>query len=143
MVLSPRTLTGEGYMRKGIAIAAGVALAAAALVMAFRSQAGYPMISGLTNKILKPGQSTGVISFHIQDDKPGAESLDVDAGSDNQDLVPDGNITLGGSGSTRTVEATTVPGRTGTANIRITVTDTDGESNQDSFQIEAVQAPNI
>ena len=130
-------------MRKMIAFAAGIALAAAVLVIAFRSQAGYPMISGLSNKYLKPGQSTGVMSFHIQDDKTGAESLDVDASSDNQGLVPDGNITLGGSGSTRTVEVTTEPGKTGTATIRITVTDTDGETNQDGFQIEAVQAPSI
>jgi len=35
------------------------------------------------------------------------------------------------------------PGRTGQATITITVTDTDGETNQDGFEVEVVQAPKI
>jgi len=126
-------------MKSVIRLAAATAIIAAAST----ALAGYPMISGLANKYLKPGQSTGAMAFHVQDDKTPAASLVVEARSDNQALVPNDNITLGGSGSTRTVQAQTEPGVTGTATIFITVTDTDGETNQDSFQIESVQAPKI
>ncbi|MFA4972710.1 MAG: hypothetical protein WC683_08860 [bacterium] len=75
----------------------------------------------------------------------GPDNLTLGYSSDNPALVPadDDHIILGGSGKDRTVLVRPEPGRTGQATITITVTDTDGETNQDGFEVEVVQAPKI
>ncbi len=122
-----------------------IAVSVAVLTWTLTARAGYPMISGLRNCVLSPGQSSGTIVFQVTDDKTESDSLALGYSSDNPSLVPaDGDhIILGGSGKDRTVLVRPEPGRTGEANITITVTDTDGETNQDSFEVEVVQAPKI
>lgn len=122
-----------------------IAASAAVITWTLPARAGYPMISGLRNCVLSPGQSSGTIVFHVTDDKTGPDNLTLGYSSDNPALVPadDDHIILGGSGKDRTVLVRPEPGRTGQATITITVTDTDGETNQDGFEVEVVQAPKI
>ena len=97
------------------------------------------MISGIPNQKVSIGQSTGPIPFKLTDDITSPSDLTVSARSNNQTLVPNSNIDLGGSGANRTVEVTPVDGKWGLATIAVTVTDTDGETNQDTFNVEVVK----
>jgi VCBS repeat-containing protein len=64
---------------------------------------------------------SGTINLTVGDVDGG--TLTLSAASSNTTLVPDGNVVLGGSGSTRTMTATTVAGGTGTAILTIKVSD--------------------
>jgi hypothetical protein len=57
------------------------------------------------------------------------------ATSDNQTLIPDANITLGGSGNDRTITLTPAADETGTVQITVTVTDENGLDNSDQFDV--------
>jgi len=48
-----------------------IAASAAVITWALPARAGYPMISGLRNCVLSPGQSSGTIVFQVTDDRPG------------------------------------------------------------------------
>jgi VCBS repeat-containing protein len=64
---------------------------------------------------------SGTINLTVSDvDTP---ALTLSASSNNQALLPNGNIVLAGSGASRTLMARTVAGRTGTANVTVTVSD--------------------
>ena len=130
---------------KNLAYLGVIAASTAVIIWTFTARAGYPMISGLRNCILSPGQSSGTIVFQVSDDETGPDDLRISYSSNNDDLVPedDDHISLGGSGNNRTVVVTPVPDKTGVATITITVMDTDGESNEDTFDVEVVQAPNV
>ena len=64
---------------------------------------------------------SGTINLTVADVDGG--TLTLSATSSNTTLVPNGNVVFGGSGSTRTMTATTVAGRTGTAILTIKVSD--------------------
>ncbi|HEY5838171.1 MAG TPA: cadherin-like domain-containing protein, partial [Pyrinomonadaceae bacterium] len=73
------------------------------------------------------------LTFNIGD---GALISGVTATSDNQTLAPDGNITVDGTGSTRTIHITptaTLSG--GPVTITVTVTATNGGTAQDTFEL--------
>lgn len=121
-------------------------LAAAALIVAVlapRSHAGYPMIADLPNQYIQMNDRTGVIRFRVTDDMTPAGQLVVSATSDTPSLVPPdaSHIILGGSGGDRTVQVIPARDQSGTATITIVVTDTDGETNQDSFEVEVSRQP--
>ncbi len=58
----------------------------------------------------------------IEDDKPGYD-YDVTADCSDAKLLPPGNFTLWGYGSERTLLVTPVPGRSGSADVRVRVSD--------------------
>ncbi|MFH1829525.1 MAG: hypothetical protein ABH871_01945 [Pseudomonadota bacterium] len=107
------------------------------------AHAGYPMISGIPDQYISVNSSTGVIGFNVYDDETPADQLKLSYTSDTPTLVPatNANITLGGSGSERTVKVTPAQNQTGTATITIIVRDTDNETNQDSFEVEVTRQP--
>src|SRR6185436_3696495 len=82
-----------------------------------------PSISLIPNQAIMPGASTGPLSFTVTDAETPAEDLVIAGSSSNPALVPDANILLGGSGSNRSVDVTTVTNQTGTAIITLTVDD--------------------
>ncbi|HEV8274297.1 MAG TPA: Ig-like domain-containing protein, partial [Streptosporangiaceae bacterium] len=66
---------------------------------------------------------SGTINLTVGDVESAAKALTLSASSDNKTLVPNGNIAFAGSGAARTVTASAVAGRTGTAVVTITVSD--------------------
>lgn len=82
-----------------------------------------PSISTIFDQFIDEGASTGVVLFSIGDAESSVDSLTLVQTSSNVSLVPNENIVLGGSGQNRTVVVTPVMGRTGSAEVRITVSD--------------------
>jgi uncharacterized protein (DUF1800 family) len=82
-----------------------------------------PTISAIGPQSTTTGTPTGAIGFTAADAESDPATLDVKATSDNQALLPDANIALGGAAANRTVTLTPVAGQTGTANVTITVHD--------------------
>jgi hypothetical protein len=82
-----------------------------------------PTISTVPPQTVLVGQSTPVLPFTINDAETAAANLSVSATSTVSTLVPDANIVLGGSDQNRTVTVTPAPGQTGSAMIKISVSD--------------------
>ncbi len=82
-----------------------------------------PTMTDLTDVTVREGKPTAARAFTIGDVETAAGSLAVSGASSNATLVPNANITFGGSGASRTVTVTPASGQTGTATITITVSD--------------------
>jgi VCBS repeat-containing protein len=70
-----------------------------------------------------PDDRSGTINLTVSDVDTPAAALALSASSNNQALLPNGSSTFAGSGASRTLTARTVAGRTGTANVTVTVSD--------------------
>jgi Ca2+-binding RTX toxin-like protein len=67
---------------------------------------------------------SGTINLTVGDVESAATALTLSVGSNsNPTLVPSNNVVFGGSGANRTLTATAVAGRTGTAGLMVTVSD--------------------
>ena len=82
-----------------------------------------PTITGIANQTTTTGAPVGPLNFTIGDAETAAGSLTVSGSSNNTTLVPNANITFGGSGANRTVTVTPATAQTGTATITVTVSD--------------------
>ncbi|HRI11903.1 MAG TPA: hypothetical protein PLX89_02770 [Verrucomicrobiota bacterium] len=83
-----------------------------------------------------PGETVRVF-FSVSDLQTPAEALSVAVSSDNQTLLPQDRIRLGGSGGRRYVDCSTVENLTGSGRIQLTVTDQSGASATTSFTVTA------
>ena len=92
-----------------------------------------PTISDILNQSIGVNSTTGAIPFTIDDLQTAPANLVVAASSNNQTLVPNGNIVLGGSGANRTITVTPASGQIGQAIVTVSVTDTGGLTVQDTF----------
>jgi Ca2+-binding RTX toxin-like protein len=97
-----------------------------------------PTITDIPDVTIDEDQMTSVIKFKIDDveDKlVNLNNLTVTATSSNPDLVPDdpANIVLGGKGGNRTIKLIPLPNQFGETTITVTVTDSNGESSEDTF----------
>jgi Ca2+-binding RTX toxin-like protein len=72
---------------------------------------------------------SGQINLTVNDPDGPAGSLKLSASSSNQALVPTSNVTFGVSSASRTLTATAVSGRTGTAVLTVKVSDDGGTAN--------------
>lgn len=100
-----------------------------------------PIISAITSQSIPANGTTGPIQFAVGDDQTPANDLTPTGSSDNQTLVPDGNITFGGSGGNRTVTVTPAAGQQGQANITVSVND--GTTASSASYLLRVGAPSI
>ena len=92
-----------------------------------------PTLSTITDQIIEVNTSTGELTLTLQDAETPPENLILTGISSNTDLVPNGNITFGGSGTNRTVNITPVQGQSGSTEITITVSDPQGNSADTGF----------
>jgi hypothetical protein len=92
-----------------------------------------PTITAIENRVSTMGATTGPISFTIGDAQTAANDLIITATSSNTTLVPSQNITVGGSGSARTVSVQGASGQFGQTTISLNVTDAGGLTTQESF----------
>ena len=89
----------------------------------FQISVGLPTISGIANVSALSNTVAGPISFTIGDSETPAGSLSVTGSSSNTNLVPNANITFGGSGSNRTVSIAPAANSNGLTTITIFVND--------------------
>lgn len=94
-----------------------------------------PTISAIGNQSLVEDTTSSPIAFVVGDIDNTAGSLVVTATSDNQLILPDGNIVLGGTGANRTITLTPATNQFG-GPLTVTVTVSDGvTSTQTTFQV--------
>ena len=82
-----------------------------------------PTISDIAGQVIQEDQSLAPVAFTIGDADTSVSSLVVSASSSNPAIVPNGNITLGGSGTARTVAVTPLANSYGTVTITVSVSD--------------------
>ncbi len=80
-------------------------------------------ISDIPNQAVDQGSSLSPVAFAVNDIDNQAASLTVSAKSSDQNLVPDGAISLGGSGVNRTIAIQPASGQSGVATISVSVSD--------------------
>jgi hypothetical protein len=102
-----------------------------------------PNISGIANQSVDASAPVGPISFNVSDQETAAASLTVSASSSNPTLLPNANISLGGSGVVRTVTLNPVSGQTGSAQVTIIVTDTDNMQASTTFSLFVGSGPQV
>ena len=102
-----------------------------------------PTISSLSNVTVPVSGSTSPRSFIIGDADTALSNLVVSVSSSNPAYLPSGNVVLGGSGTSRTVNCTPVLATSGSSEVTITVGD--GIANAvSSFTVSSVNtAPTI
>lgn len=83
-----------------------------------------PVVSAISNQTITEDTATVTLAFSVNDPETAAGSLVVTATSSNQTLIPDGNISIGGSGSDRTINLLPASNEFGgPATITISVSD--------------------
>ncbi len=97
-----------------------------------------PTVSDIADTSAYVNIAIGPIDFTIDDDNTEPANLTVTATSDNQALIPDANLSLGGSGHDRTLTVTPAADQSGTAKITVTVTDERDLTATDQFDVTII-----
>lgn len=124
----------SGSARITLKISDGQAQVQTVFRVTFTAVNGVPRISAIPNQSGPPGQPIGPIPFRIDDDETRAANLQLSRSSSNPAVLPDANITFGGSETNRTV--TVRPVGEGTATVTITVSDGSAPAST-SFQVSS------
>ena len=95
-----------------------------------------PTISAIGDQSILEDTSTGPLAFTVGDVETAAGSLTLTGSSSDLTIVPDSNITFGGSGANRTVTVTPAANQYGgPVTITVTVQDGDGGSTPETFDV--------
>jgi len=102
----------------------------------------HPSIEDITNKSTAEDTAVPQITFNIGDGT-GSLIASVTATSNNTTLIPNANLVVGGSGTTRTLDITPAANANtpsdGTATITVTVTATNGRTATDTFDVTVTE----
>lgn len=82
-----------------------------------------PSISVIPNQFTDVNTGTSTVPFIVDDVDTAPATLTVSATSSNQSLVPDANILLGGTDTSRTVSVSPAAHQLGSATVTVTVSD--------------------
>ncbi|WP_025820332.1 tandem-95 repeat protein [Shewanella marina] len=82
-----------------------------------------PTISGISSRTMNEDSNTGTIGFTVGDIDTSVNSLTLSRSSNNQSLVPNGNISVWGTGANRYVKVTPKANQSGSALITVNVSD--------------------
>ncbi len=103
-----------------------------------------PSISQINDQEIDEDSTTGAISFTVEDEDTPSNELVVTAVSDDQTLVPNANIVLGGSGENRTITISPAANKFGTTSITVTVSDGSAQmSTRFLLQVNPINDPPI
>ena len=91
-----------------------------------------PSISNVGNQSTNEDTSDSV-SFTVSDAEDSNGSLSVSATSSNQSVIANGDLSISGSGGNRTLSMTPVGNASGATTITLTVTDSGGMTDTDTF----------
>ncbi len=94
-----------------------------------------PSLSVPSNQFIDEDTATAPLPFTVSDDLTPAANLVMGVTTSNPDLIPLGNILLGGSGNARTVQITPTPNAAGVSLITFNVTDDAGLRASNSFLV--------
>jgi VCBS repeat-containing protein len=108
-----------------VSVSDGELIATRQFVVTVNSVNDLPTITAIPDQSVDEDGSTGPLGLSVNDEETGAGSLIVSGTSGNPTLVPEGNITFGGSGPNRTVTVTPAPDQSGIAQITVSVSDGD------------------
>jgi len=97
-----------------------------------------PGITSIGDRLIEANE-TSFIAFVIDDDRTATNALTVAAMSDNQAVIADSGLAITGSDRNRRLEITPVATQLGVANITVTVTDADGETDQTMFTLTVIE----
>ncbi|MEW6472117.1 MAG: Ig-like domain-containing protein [Actinomycetota bacterium] len=92
-----------------------------------------PTISDVSDQSTPEDTGTGAISVTVGD--LDGDTLTLSGSSSNDALVPDANVVIGGSGTSRTVAVTPLANASGTSTISLTVSDGNGGTATDTFVV--------
>jgi hypothetical protein len=93
-----------------------------------------PFVGGVPNQTIQKDSDAVTVTLNIGDLESPANILTVSAWAGDSSLIPDSNLSVGGSGATRTLTIRPNPNRSGTTEIDVTVSD--GElSTTESFAV--------
>ncbi|MSR55948.1 MAG: tandem-95 repeat protein [Gemmataceae bacterium] len=92
-----------------------------------------PSIDDILDHVTDEDVSSGSINFTVNDPQSALADLVVTASSSNQTLVPNANITLGGTVGNRTISILPIANLFGSTTITVTVEDTGGLTASDTF----------
>ena len=99
-----------------------------------------PTISPIADEVIQENSSTGALAFTLADPDTALTALTVTAASNNQTLIPNSNVVLGGSGANRTVTVTPVANASG-GPVLITLTVSDGTNSAvETFSVTVMSA---
>ncbi len=82
-----------------------------------------PTVTAPADLSVLAGSSSGPLAFTVGDAETATGSLVVTATSSNQTVLPDANLTLGGTGADRTITVAIPSGQNGSAVVTLTVND--------------------
>ncbi|QEI10875.1 tandem-95 repeat protein [Cellvibrio japonicus] len=114
---------GNGAATITVTVSDGQLTASRSFVVTVNPVNDAPTISAIANITIDEDTSTGARPFTIADIDTPVANLTVTATSSNTALVPHANITLGGSGASRTINVTPVASGHGTTTMTVTVSD--------------------
>ncbi len=95
----------------------------------------FPVITAIPNQGTDEDTPTAQIFFTVSDVENPATNLITVATSSNQSLVPDANLSIPGTNSTRSLVATPALNQSGTTVITVTVTDRRNDSTSTFFTL--------
>src|SRR6185369_16853034 len=102
----------------------------------------HPSVENITDKTTAEDTAVPQITFNIGDGT-GALITSVTATSSNTTLIPNANVVVNGSGTTRTLDITPAPDANspsdGTSTITVTVTATNGQTATDTFVVTVTE----
>ena len=119
----------------------GAATASASRQVTVTAVNDAPTVGLIADQSIPQGSSAGPIAFTVGDVESAPATLVVTAASSNSALLPNGNITLGGSGANRTISFTPLASQYGSATITVSVFDGTDTTLQ-SFDLTVVP-PNL
>jgi hypothetical protein len=119
-------------------------VASSAAVAGGPATSSPPTISSILNQTAVSGQPMSPVGFTVGETGVDPSTLAVSAISSDQTVVANGNISLSGSGSSRTISLTPASGITSTTSCTITVTVSDGVNQASTaFTVTVVPPPTI
>ena len=117
-----------------LTVSDGATMATDTFSVTVTAVADAPTITDIANQTIAEDTATSALAFTVGD-ADGIGTVTVSASSNNQTLVPDANLVLGGAGANRTVTVTPAANQNG-GPVTITVTVSDGgASTNDTFDL--------
>ena len=118
-------LAGQiGAATIGVQVSDGMATAQASYAVTVNpAPNSAPVISTIADQTTNAGVTVGPISFTVGDAETSVGSLALSSDSNDQALLPNAAITLGGSGANRTVTLSPIAGQSGQVTVSITLSD--------------------